>query len=343
MQLLATENTPYEQGTKSKYSTPMSRIMSIETWSNQPFVKPKLKKDNVLSLLYHADEQWMASSKALQKDSTEQAVESVHLQQHIYLDTLYLLQKSLCNQYRRYAEPIYFSAQVLYHGCQVSHLEPFTDHLRPHASRLVSTLEQIRCTMYRLLERRQHELFFLAFLSQPKDNTAQELIPYLEQFLEHWDTFEQALLNAYMDTVFGSQHPSPMILHRPRKPLLHESFQDQFTQLLPLTLERAIDSGLLELAAVSSFEPLIFVALPRLTILAGVSWLNPMTEWRGQQGKLPFWIQSHVKCLENIIIGLGQLEQQLLTENVESHLDFVDQYRGLENALVSGNQHLDKD
>lgn len=320
------------------------------------------------------------------------AVDHVHRQQRIYLDTLHLLNKAVFptepQHHRRFNEPIWFAAQVLFSQCQIRHLEYFTDRISPLATKLCESMEKLRMVTRRLLTKQQlmrnqyqqHESSFLANLfssfgsaetttvdsqfysSHEHLELLKRLEPYLLTFSYHWSLFEKALYECYVHTVFGKYHTdliidqeqqqqsnsiSQEILHQQQQ-LPNELFHDQFTQLLPIILERAINLQIIDISSIQSLDPIAFVAVPRLAILAGVTWLAHLTGWRNTHNNnkpcLPVWIKSHMETLNLITVALDQLEFQLLkSESEDAHHSFVTRYQRLEQALVSGRLDDDQD
>ncbi|KAI8994755.1 hypothetical protein BDB01DRAFT_773964 [Pilobolus umbonatus] len=368
------------------YPEAMSRIMTIKTWSHlNEGHTPKLSKDNILSLLYYADKQWVKSTidlnKMIDKNNqdthpVEDAVEHVHRQQQIYFDTLHLLHNIvLPNKTQpRFNEPIWFAAQVLHSQCQIRHLESFTDQLYPLASYLYESLDNLRVKILCVVQQQQHELshlskknknesLFRSIMSsisniyKNKDTNPSQLLsiltPHLTVFLRHWIRFEKALYECYVQTVFGKRHrclivernnPKQSISHREmqfnkiQNNLPAQLFHDTFTQLLPLTLERAINLNIISVGVIQSLDPIGFVAIPRLAILAGVTWLSHLTGWRRiNHDTLPIWLSSQQDHLIKIIHSLNQLESILLqTPSEDAPHTFVKTYHSLEQALVSG-------
>ncbi|GAA5801466.1 hypothetical protein HPULCUR_006912 [Helicostylum pulchrum] len=366
----------------------MARIMTINTFEQRTAGEkvPKLRRDNILSLLYHADEQWINStidlSKAikLQQDQiqVQSAIDDVHCQQRIYLDTLHLLQKSILPKefHKRLNEPIWFAAQVLNNKCQIRHLEHFTDTIHPLASKVHESVEKIRLVTRRLLHKQQsykyqqlHQQQQQSFLSslffsnsnsnnnssscnfyhtEQNQDLLQRLEPHLVSLYYHWATFEKALYQCYVHTVFGKSHSNHLLEQQNStlQQLPNHLFNDQFTQLLPITLERAINLRIIDIQAIQSLEPIAFVAIPRLAILAGVTWLAHLTGWRTDllTHVLPIWIKPHADTLNRISCALQKLELLLLKDQSEdAHHSFVQHYQTLEQALVSGRPVQDDD
>lgn len=261
---------------------------------------------------------------------------------------------------KKFNEPIWFAAQVLHRQCQIRHLEQFTSLLKPLASDVWIAMEQLRRMVHRLIQK-QHQhaagtastlgllgmLFSntaasTSFYSSPENHLLmQSLVPYLTAFEQRWSTFEKHLYECYVLTVFG-KHDAELLQRNMSHnlPLSPALFNDALTQLLPLALDRAMDRQLLDVGAIQSLDPVAFVALPRLAILAGVTWLAHVTGWRtttAATGKLPVWIQMHKETLDRIAAAFTELEVELLqTSSKEKHHDFVQLYKTLERALVEG-------
>ncbi|KAG2236608.1 hypothetical protein INT48_000162 [Thamnidium elegans] len=330
-----------------------------------------------------AHEQWINStidlSKIINQDQgqIQAAIDDVHRQQRIYLDTLHLLQKSILpNEFhKRLNEPIWFAAQVLNKNCQIRHLEYFTDTIQPLASKVHDSIEKIRLVTRRLLhkqqsykqqqqQQQQQDSFFSSFFSsfsssnisykennfyhtEQNQDLLQRLEPHLISLYYHWTTFEKALYECYVHTVFGKSHHSNLLWEQQNstiQQLPNQLFNDQFTQLLPITLERAINLRIIDLQAIQSLEPIAFVAIPRLAILAGVTWLAHLTGWRTDLSSLPIWIKPHIKTLNRISSALEKLEFQLLkNQSEDAHHSFVQRYQTLEQILVSGRPMQEDD
>lgn len=309
------------------------------------------------------DEQWVNTTLELnqiiklnKQSSYQYAIDHVHRQQRIFLDTCHILYKNLTDTPKKFNEPIWFAAQVLHWQCQVRHLEQFTGLLRPFASTLWVAMEQLRGAIHRLIQKQhQHQHQHTGFLSslflstnlssfyssQENYGLLQSLVPYLTAFEQHWCTFERNLYECYVKAVFG-KHDTDLLQHNSSHniSLSPTLFNDSLTQSLPLALDRAIDRHLLDIGAIQTLDPIAFVALPRLVILAGVTWLAHVTGWRSNNiasCKLPVWIQMHKETLNRIASAFTELETQLLqTSSKEKHHSFVQTYHTLEKALVDG-------
>ncbi|CEP10378.1 hypothetical protein [Parasitella parasitica] len=331
----------------------LARVLAIKKFPLKSDEKaPKLQRENILSLLYHADEQWVNSTLELNQSvkqnqgSHQHAIDHVHRQQRIFLDTCHILHKHLIDTPKKFSEPIWFAAQVLHRQCHVRHLEPFTTLLKPLASELWMSMEQLRRAIHRLIQKQQQQtntgvlsLFFSAsYSSQKNHRLLQSLMPYLTTFEQHWSIFERSLYECYVQTVFG-KHDADLLEHNTAHdlPLSSALFSDSLTQMLPLVLDRAIDRHLLDVGAIQALDPIAFVALPRLAILAGVTWLAHVTGWRTNNSELPAWIQMHRETLSRIATAFTELEVQLLqTSSKEKRHSFVYTYKALEKALISG-------
>ncbi|KAG2193164.1 hypothetical protein INT47_009597 [Mucor saturninus] len=365
-----------DNSTNPMFPDTMARIMTINAL-HEGGKEPELRRDNVLSLLYHADEQWVASTVELSHKRNErefqQTLDLVHRQQRIYLDTLHLLQKAVLStdSQKRFNEPIWFAAQVLNNNCQIRHLEYFTDIIAPLATKLVKSMEQIRLVTRRLLHKQQtlkqkqseSSSFFHAFFSNSNQSDTtfynshqhhdllKRVEPHLVELLYDWTNFEKTLYECYVHTVFGKYHTN-LIMEEQQKSncteiiqqqqqLPHELFHDEFTQLLPIVLERAINLQIMDIQSIQSLDPIAFVAVPRLTILAGVTWLTHLTGWRSNISTLPIWVKSHIETLSRITSALDALENQLLKNQTEdAHHSFVQRYQRLEQGLVTGRSIL---
>jgi hypothetical protein len=276
------------------------------------------------------------------------AIHHVHRQQRIYLDTLLLLHKSILPDQcrKRFNEPIFFAAQVIYRQCHIRHLESYTDFIYPKAIQLIEALECVRHitkSQYVLQEKSGAFSFSSLFSSSSSswymkvpDRTVLE--PALTQFSKCWAQFEDTLYDCYVNTVFGNTTPKPIPLEI-KSPLPQALFQDSFTQLLPLALERAIQQNAIDVNLILTLDPVAFIAVPRLALLAGMTWLSHMTGWRNQNKHgLPIWIQTNSILLEKITQSLDLLEFQLLqTKSDEtSHLNFVQVFSNLEKSFIMG-------
>lgn len=357
------------------------------------------------SFLLILDEQWLNSTLDLSKEINnggdekriQYAVEHVHHQQRIYLDTLHLLHKAVFpnEPQRRFNEPIWFAAQVLHSQCQIRHLEYFTDVISPLAANVYEAMEHIRSVTRRLLQKQQHlmhqyqqeqqgqESFLSSLLSSfiassnrgldfSSDKSfytsdvhqifLKKIEPSLIALSYHWSNFEKTLYECYVHTVFGKYHTdmileeqqksaslSQELMQQQQQQLPNELFRDQFTQLLPIILERAINLQIIDVQSIQSLDPIAFVAVPRLAILAGVTWLAHLTGWRTKNyaaaaSNLPIWIKQHVVTLNRITFALDQLEVQLLkNQSEDAHHSFVQRYQKLEQALVSGVEEDNKE
>lgn len=295
------------------------------------------------------------------------AVDNVHRQQRIFLDTLRLVQKSIvpASTHKRMNEPIWFAIQVLHSQCKIRHLESFTSQLLPLANRVYEAMDHLRSTLHSLVQkqhqlkqsyrrRNRHQTFLsslftttdgeddIGFLkSEGNQGLLQNLSPALKNMMHQWSLFEKTLYECYVQTVFGKHHKDHLLHHQATTPIFPTDtlFDNALTQLLPLTLDRSMQRSLLNVNHIQTLDPMAIVALPRLAILAGMTWLAHLTDWRQQcrRKKLPVWMNGHEKTIKDISNALDQLELQLLkTKSEDSHHTFVKMYQGLEFALVHG-------
>ncbi|KAI9482895.1 MAG: hypothetical protein EXX96DRAFT_123922 [Benjaminiella poitrasii] len=407
----STINQPQDDPNHPLFPEMIMRILSVNPLLLKMSERtPKLKEENVLALLYHTDKNWIQSvkelSRAIQSNKSNStikinyALNNVHHQQSIFLDTLYVLRKAIMSSSdhrlsssitlasdssiieaspKRFNESIWFAAQVLHHHGKLRHLEHFTEQLRPFASKLYETLEQFRLQLRGTLRRQRNVMgrykkksslihrntkrfsvwsIFSAHSLQPSNTMFydtvhhqqflhDELEPFMATLIQHWSQFENRLYTSYVHTVFGRHHDGiqPIVTKQDfiSSRLPHSIYHDSFTQLLPLTLNRALTRGILDLHMIRNLDPIAFVALPRLAILAGITWLSHLTGWRRQRRvALPQWIQPHKETMECISSALTRLELQLLRAPSEvAHHTFVRTYQRLETALVHGQQRND--
>jgi hypothetical protein len=272
-------------------------------------------------------------------------IHHVHQQQRVYLDTLHLLHKSILpdHSHKRFNEPIWFAAQVLYHQCHIRHLESFTELITPFAIQLVEALECVRQVTHSQCVQRTPSFSFVLLFASPsymKTPCRTTLEPILFKFYQCWVQFEKILYQCYICAVFGSDATVSLKQALPeniKSPLPDVLFHDSFTQLLPMALDRAIQQNVITMGAIQTLDPNMFVAIPRLTLLAGMTWLSHLTGWRRTETVLPMWIQTHEATVHRIAFNLDILEKSILEAgSQEAHLDFVSTFTCLEHTLVSG-------
>ncbi|RCH92435.1 hypothetical protein CU098_009420 [Rhizopus stolonifer] len=305
--------------------------------------KPTLRKDNVLSLLYHAEEQWTQSCMELSD-------KQVHIQQAIFLDTLRLLVKAVMPDVtlKRFHEPIWFAAQVLVHHCHIRHLEHTSNALRPLAGQLYHTMYQLRLLLHQALEQQgilSQRYFWSTHFFQTKENTQllDSFSPLLEAWIRQWSEFESALYEAYVHVVFGEYDLNHFKATRqPGLVSLSLDTCNALTTVLPIVLDRAIQVNTIRVGSIQSLDPEAFLAMPRLAVLAGVTWLAHLTGWRNPKTALPAWIGSHQQTLKQLVHDISELEKLLNRPSEEEHYAFVELYHTLEQSLVQG-RHEEKE
>lgn len=266
--------------------------------------------------LYEIDEQWLESIAIVQQKKggdRRQAVDSVHRQQRIFLDALMLL-----GGYEyRFQEPVLFAAQVVHaqQPYQIRHLaKEHMDTLQPLADALCESLNVLR---YDLRSKTVHK------------NNKRELGSW-PRFCTAWQEFERALYTCYEKIVFGELLPtpcSPPVRRRSDNALLPpELFCDSFTQLLPIALDRLLTRPLLSLETLHDLDPIVFIAIPRVAILAGLTWLSHRSKWRRRNRRQTFgWFE-----LDSLVNATQDLEQQ------QSPKGQVQSLLAVEHALVHG-------
>ncbi|KAJ8653238.1 hypothetical protein O0I10_011086 [Lichtheimia ornata] len=292
---------------------------------------PKLEKQNLLSLVYYADEQRIANVR--QGNTNE-----MHRAQRILLDTLHVLHKgALCTNNdnttttctRRFQEGVIFASQVLRHGYYIRHLDSNEQKaLRPLADRLYTALQEVR---------RMARAQALAHLTHP----THLLTTRLNELMHNYDTFESALYASYSRAVFGDskstlwQNATNQSMTNHSNPLPAELFCDALTQLLPMTLDRALTQKLVTLDILQELDPVAFIALPRLAVLAGTTWLSHISHWRKhhQHPCLVAWFNTGGIQHDMVTRLLNAVEQ---LESTASPAAFMEHHLRIERALVYG-------
>ncbi|KAI7903897.1 uncharacterized protein BX663DRAFT_485392 [Cokeromyces recurvatus] len=187
-----------------------------------------------------------------------------------------------------------------------------------------------------------------------------ELEPSLSNLLYYWTQFENKLYACYVHIVFGKYHVdhihettiaiakeeektiSPVSSSSSLSTFPSAIYHDTFTQLLPPTLERSLKLDIININMIQTLDPAAFVALPRLAILSGMTWLSHLTGWRRHYHVLPQWIQPHKETMECIMSAMIRLEAKFLkAPSEDAHYTFVKTYQRLERALVHGQQPTD--
>lgn len=328
----------------------------------------------ILYLFYTLDEHWISSIRQLLNGGGTADLDRIHSQQRIYLDTLHLLHKAIKNiETKQFNEPVWFAAQVLYRQYQIKHLEAFTNDLLPLATNLCRSMQQLRTSIYQACQKQfqlkiyhsskkqqkqQNFSFLHSFLFgsshhiqqaqnfyASKDNLelVSSIEPVFDNFLQEWCIFENTLYKCYIQAVFGNQYYlktlEPKPIHNILTTLPYDMMCcDTLTRLLPLTLNRAIfHRHLLDIQDIQSMDPTAFIALPRLAILAGLTWLSHVTRWRDEDRQLPCWVDAPSKLLSSLVDKVSRFESQFLSsKSYESHQMFVMNYHKLEYGLTHG-------
>ncbi|KAI8376145.1 uncharacterized protein BYT42DRAFT_573575 [Radiomyces spectabilis] len=326
----------------SSFSTEMETVCQIfgdtisDTASDDHPCVP-LTKAEILSLVYHADMQWVDAVRMLKQTDTkinlDHTIHCIHQQQRIYLDTLHLLQKALGFEPMRLRETVLFASQSLRAGHRIRHLESTARDVIDHARRLCEALETSR-GMLRRLAVLSHRL------TDHKSNTIRTSLLHL---LAQWKAFEELLYQRYVQRVFGHlqlSHDvvSPIGYDRDSVSLPREMFCDAFTSLLPTVLDRALAVRLLSASDVQDFDPKIFIALPRLAVLAGVTWLAHRSGWRGSSlHKHLAWFPGRRDDFHALVRHVDRLEDDTIRSSISTsqRYRYLSIVSGLERALVS--------
>ncbi|KAI8147158.1 hypothetical protein BJV82DRAFT_575903 [Fennellomyces sp. T-0311] len=307
-------------------------VFQIKTWPMRPGdTVPKLRRTNLLSLLYHADEQWSDSVRQVSDRSTK-TIDNVHRQQMIYLDTLLLLHKAIgANERRsRLQEAVLFAAQVLHHDHHVRCLEPCTQELKPMADKLYLALETLRKVSRAQALQPTRASMLATHLLQTR----------LDDFIHHWDRFEAALYECYSQQVFGTRQnigdQSRISVPVQQHALPQELFSDSFTRLLPMTLHRALSHAYITLPMVQDLDPIAFIAVPRLALLSGMLHFSHVSEWR-RNDHYSVWFQSQATAMQRLRDEIVALEEETRQQSShEGYTAFVRDWMALEQALVRG-------
>ncbi|KAI9313349.1 hypothetical protein BX666DRAFT_1975660 [Dichotomocladium elegans] len=327
----------------SSSATPI-HIFKVDTWPLLPGDRvPKLRKENLLSLVFHAEEQWLESVRQSDDDNPE-TIDAIHRQQQIFLAALSMLHKSVSPNNRRFPESVWFTCQVLSREYHVKYLESMTPILRPPAHALYGAMRAARQCVRELA---------LARKSAHPD----ELPTVLDQLVEAWNRFESLLYKSYGGVLLGITDEDQIMLSRDSHALMQqdkqseqqprflppEFFGDAFTQLLPLTLDRSLsrpqNRPLITRNMLEDLEPNVFLAVPRLSILAGMTWLSHLSGWRRRRGSTGFednhnpWLSQSTKqqeAFDQLRCSCERLEMSLPPKT------FLERYTQLEDALVQG-------
>ncbi|KAI7848746.1 hypothetical protein BDC45DRAFT_449818 [Circinella umbellata] len=315
----------------------------MKSWPLEPNDKiPKLRRDNILSLLYHADEQWLDSISQLSNEKKN--FDTVHRQQMIYVDLLILLHKNRVSsskqrqERKRLQEPILFAAQILYNNNHLRHLKEFTQELKPFATRVILSLEFLRKVIHGQAVQSTPVSLLESHLLQTR----------LDDFLTQWDQFELLLYQCYSRVVFGTIPSSHVIsssstnnqIIKTYRPLPQELFSDSLTRLLPMTLHRALSHQMIHPSMIHNLDPILFIAVPRLTVLSGMVYLNNVSGWRKPNNNYSVWFQSQMDRMQDLKDQINVLEEKtILSHQEETRFStFVQNWTLLEHALVNGWQ-----
>ncbi|KXS11517.1 hypothetical protein M427DRAFT_35651 [Gonapodya prolifera JEL478] len=230
-------------------------------------VEPKLDEKHLVSLFWHADEQLLRNVHRLREvhqfahlvTRLHRRTDMVHKSQKILLDALHLIAEQVhhdlvqagdeglfaSRSHRKtlplddqrelelgYSENILFAAQALSSGFRIRGLDANSPTLTQPAQQLIASLEAVRW----VLRRR-------AVVDPYPPYEAEEIIAVLRDF--------DAACIMYMSRT-------------------GQNDVDMFAILMSETLVKAVQRGHLHPTQISELDPLIFLALPRLTVVAGL-------------------------------------------------------------------------
>jgi len=296
----------------------VASIFRFQRWKpSKGETAPKLSENHPLSLYYYAEEHLSTAIKQLEKVRSvcsrrfHRHTERVHQAQKLLLDTIFLVYSNMDDSikcpkpHRRllpaedqleltqgFSENILFAAQAIVHGFHIRGIEHCSDELREPALQLCATLEALR------------HVFRTRCLDCPEPPYT-GLFPVLMDFDRAWTEFEREICRSYFSAMQESED-------RNRPPGF-----DLLTNHLQLTLEREINSGILDQDLVDELDPSIMFALPRLTLLDCM--LNPEKPLLGANDTEMFlWFQPHVSCISHLVIQLSKLNSH--------HIQFLQQW-----------------
>jgi hypothetical protein len=172
-----------------------------------------------------------------------------------------------------YSENIFFAAQSIRSGFRIRGVEQYTSQLQNPAIRLCSALEFLRLCLHQRAN---------ISLTPPYH----DLAVYFTKFEQVWVTFESQLCQCYH--------------------MLSESRRLQFTEghllqcLFTETIQKALESSLMDRDQVESLEPKAIYSVPRLAVLDVVS-----------RSDNPLLTMSFFTDLNEQMVTLGQSLQQL--------------------------------
>ncbi|KAJ3330717.1 hypothetical protein HDU76_005028 [Blyttiomyces sp. JEL0837] len=261
-----------------------------------------------LTLYYHADEHLTHCVKSLKKvrdiasDTFRRRNEKVHRAQRLLLDTIYLIYLDTDEEYRSsreyrrqlppedqreleggFSENILFAAQALSKGFRIRGIEQFTSELVEPAKALCAALDALR------------------FVFRTKSLIAPtpfhfDLFDVIKDFDVAWTAFEQKICFCYFSVTYHG---------RPGR--VDET--DMFQVLMSETILRAVKRNYITTEQMQSFDPTVILAIPRLSILAGlihspdiVNLTDPENAFR--------WFRSKTAALRRIQAELRTLRKR---------------------------------
>ncbi|KAG2224442.1 hypothetical protein INT45_002981 [Circinella minor] len=244
---------------------------------------------------------------------------------------------------KRLQEPIFFAAQVLYNNNHLRHLKDFTQELKPLATCVILSLEFLR----KIIHGQAVQFTPISLLDTHLLQTR------LDDFLKQWDRFELLLYQCYSRVVFGTTIPSSTFILsssnnkiiKTYRPLPQELFSDSLTRLLPMTLHRALTRQIIQHSMIQDLDPILFIAVPRLTVLSGMVYLNNVSGWRkpNNNNNYSIWFQSQMDRMQDLKDQMNVLEEKTIMSQQQQEQDttfstFVQHWTLLEYALVNGWQ-----
>ncbi|KAJ3188517.1 hypothetical protein HK101_009116 [Irineochytrium annulatum] len=303
---------PQTAGTaQSPYS--IANIFHFRKWKPlRGETQPRLNETQPLSLYFHADESLTHAIKALKRvrnpnsDAFRRKSDRVHRAQRLLLDTIHILYSELDDthraprDYRRHLPPedqreleggfsenILFAAQALSKGFRIRGIEQFTHELADPARELCAAMEAMRYVC------RSGALNGWSGVGEEVRSQEGRLVDVVRDFDVCWTAFEQKICFCYFSVTYSG---------RPNR--IDET--DMFQVLMSETIIRAVRVNLITADQLQAFDPTVIVAIPRLTILSGLTHMPETVNMTDPE--LSFrWFRSKCRLLRSVQLELATM------------------------------------
>ncbi|KAK9763585.1 hypothetical protein K7432_009607 [Basidiobolus ranarum] len=282
--------------------TVFAQIFQLQKWKvpNQSLCSGA-RRNHPLSLFCEAEQQLAVSVKLLENvrevnsDEFRRFIDRVHQHQTELLNTIYLVYSEMdsvlkCSRgYRRYlsqedreeldhgfSETILFAAQALSKGFQIRGIEYCSEELRGPAQKLCATFEALRY------------VFQYKATEYPDSISLVGLFPVVMDFDQAWVDFEKAICYIYFN-----------INGRRARERENEEINERrlWVGLMWDTLEEIVEKQIVSSDAIKEYDPSIFFALPRMTLLSLL--------------KVPFDSIKNLKALSSYTDEMKQICEEL--------------------------------